>query len=177
MAFPRLNILVFAATFTGANLMAQWDLRGADPSNLPASEALIGLNGVRVAVDLPTEAAAALGVEKGAISDRVDRQLRTAKIRNLSREESVRQGAAELCVSVRASQVNEPALVAYRLDVTLLEPVLLVRDRGKSIVAATWRSPGIVAAGKSPLAESILRQVDEQLDYFVRAYRAVNAVR
>jgi hypothetical protein len=157
--------------------MAHWDLRCAETSKLPASEAFAGLDGVRVAVDLPTEAAATLGVEKGAISDRVDRQLRAAKIRNLSREESVRQGAAELCVSIRATQFNEPALIAYCVDVTLREPALLVRDRGQSIVAVTWRSPGIVAAGKSPLAESILRQIDKQVDYFVRGYRAANTVR
>jgi hypothetical protein len=174
MTLQWIKILVVAASFAGANLMAQRNLRSDEASRLPPSEGLIGVDGVLLVVDVLAETATTLGIESATIAGRVDRQLRAARIRNLSREESVRQGAAELCVSIHASKAAEPAQVAYCLSVKLREPVLLVRDRARSVVAVTWQSPGIVAAGQAPLSESIMQQIDEQVEYFIRSFREAN---
>jgi len=176
MDWRRLGAVVAVAVVLGGNPMAQRDLRADETAPTPISQALIGLDGVLPKIDLPTATAVELGLDGNNVADRVNRQLHDAKVRNFGREESVRQGVAELCVSIRASQLKDPAVVAYHLDVVVREPALLVRDRERSIVAVTWRAPGLVSVEKTPSADSILRQIDEQIDYFIRSFRAANQI-
>lgn len=167
-------IVLFAAGVWGANFLSPWNLGAQGQAPAPPSEGLAGLDGVLVAVDLPSETATLLRIDKSAIADRVDRQLRTAGVRNLGREESIRQGAAELRVTLRAARIEDSAQVAYGLSIGVWEPVQLVRDRSRTHVAATWQSPGVVAAGQPPLTDVVLRQFDEQVAAFVRGYREAN---
>jgi hypothetical protein len=176
MGWRRFGVVAVVATLFGTNFMAQGDLGADEAAQIPIYEALVGLDGVLPKIDIPSETAVGLGVDGANIAERVNRQLRAANMRNFGREESVRQGVAELCVSIRAAQLKDPAVVAYHLDVALREPALLVRARERSIVAVTWQAPGVVSAVKSPSADSILRQIDEQIDYFIRSYRAANQI-
>jgi hypothetical protein len=181
----RVRMALLTLGIFGANLMAPRELRAQERASertqqqaqTPPSAGLVGLDGVLVAVDLPTETAALLRIDRTTVADRVDRELRAARIRNLSRESPTRQGAAELRITLRAARLSDPALVAYQLAITVWEPAQLVRDRTKTVLAATWQSPGVLAADKPPVVDTALQQVDEQLDVFVRAFRAANARR
>jgi hypothetical protein len=174
MSSHLMRIALFAAGLLGVNLVAAWSLRAQTASPKLPAEGLAGLDGVLVVVDLPADTAALLGVDQATIAGRVDRQLRAARVRNLSREEPVRQGAAELRISLRASNVEDPTCIAYSITAAVWEPATLIRDRTKVVLASTWQSPGLTSAGKMPLAGTTLQRIDEQVDVFTRAYRMAN---
>lgn len=177
MAISWLKYVGTCVTVCALNLMVNQQLRAEDDAGRSRLGALAGLDGVLVEVGISDEVAAVLGVKKSAIGERVERRLEAGKVRNLSREESVRQGAAKLCVAVQSIRVGKSAEQLWRVDVSIREPVLLVRDPQRSIVATTWQGPSVVVGGEGVTAESAVKQLEEQIDNFARSYHEANKVR
>jgi len=128
---------------------------------------LKGIKAVKVVVrDLHPDAEAD-GLTTGQLQREVELRLRKAGI-----TVSPSAGIA-LNVTVNTSG-RESGVYFFVIEVSLTQPVALVRDRKSITRAATWRlgSYGDVAA--QDLARFVRETVASQLDMFVRAYREQN---
>jgi len=147
----------------------------AQPLSTDALRALSALDGVDVTVSL-FPSAAAFGLDSQSVMRHIVQRLDAAGIRYFGREQPVRQGIALLEVQITGRSEPHNALL-YMVATSVVEPVLLVRDPGRSVVAAVWRAPpALVLAGRNT-ASSVLEQVERQVNTFTRDYRAANPTR
>jgi hypothetical protein len=60
------------------------------------------------------------------------------------------------------------------MEVSLTQPVVLVRDRKRIILAATWRVGNFGDVAAQDLARFVRETVAGQINMFIRAYREQN---
>jgi hypothetical protein len=136
-------------------------------------ESLRDLDGVRVAVEELSPAAAASGLSSQRLQQAVEQQLREAGVRLLPAG-TFPLGDPFLRVRVDATQYRD--VVAYSVEVDFVQVVFLRRNPAVTFNRAeTWKAPaalGIVEPDK--LADAVSRALAGAIDQFVREYRAVN---
>jgi hypothetical protein len=142
-------------------------------------DALRALDGVLVSIEMDAITCKRLSVSKSEVEDYVNRTLQRAGIRNLSKEAPVRQGAAQLIVALAVADDAAGGAQIVSIRTMVREPVLLVRDLQRTLVATTWQArpnaEAIVANTKAHSARGQVWQfLNNQLDEFVLDFRAAN---
>ena len=128
---------------------------------------LRGIKAVKVVVrDLHPDAEAD-GLTSSQLQSDVELRLRKAGI---TASPSAR---AALNVTVNTSG-RESGWYFFVIEVSLTQPVALVRDRKSIILASTWRLGNFGDVAAQDLARFVRETVAGQVDTFVRAYREQN---
>lgn len=156
-------------------------LFGAWPS---ASQALGGLEeadnlkdllGVGVVVEEMNRVLKREGVRTDHIQTEVKVRLRMAGIRVLGSEVSAQMsGAPYLYVNVNAKKVQDLPLYLFAVRLELHEVVSPVRKQDEQQFAVTWRDHGVIGNVGADHVGDILLVVSDEVDRFVKAYRAAN---
>ena len=140
-------------------------------------ESLRSLDGVRVAVE-EVPANAPKDLDQDSLLKFVEARLETAHV-PLQRHGEYPVGDPFLRVTMQTTpETNEPTagLTAYHIDVAFLQIVFVRRNPMLTFNRAqTWSAKarmGIVPRGQ--LVERIHKDLAEQLDQFIAAYRSVN---
>ena len=128
---------------------------------------LKGIKAVKVVVrDLHPDAEAD-GLTAGQLRTDVELRLRKAGI-------TVSASAkASINVTVNTSG-RESGWYFFVMEVSLTQPVALVRDRKRIILAATWRVGNFGDVAAQDLARFVRETVAGQINMFIRAYREQN---
>jgi hypothetical protein len=150
---------------------------------LTASLALVG----RVwADDTPEERATLKGIKavKVVVRDlHRDAEADGLTARQLQTDVELRLRQAGITVSASAkaylnATINtsgrESGRYFYVIEVSLTQPIALVRDRKSIIVAATWRVGNFGDVAAQDVARFVRETVAGQVDLFIRAYREQN---
>jgi hypothetical protein len=128
---------------------------------------LKGIKAVKVAVgDLHPDAQAD-GLTAGQLRGDVQARLRKAGVPTSP------SAKAALNVTVNTSG-RENGLYFFVIEVSLTQPVALVRDRKRIILAATWRMGNFGDVAAQDLAGFVRETVAGHVDRFIRAYREQN---
>ena len=128
---------------------------------------LRGLAAISVVVDLMDPELQKLGITQDAIQPRLETRLQAAHIK-------VDKSAPEF-IAFRITFVHA-ARGPYAVSVTvgLYQPVLLARDRNLKTATQTWEVESVLMADSKLLQTACFETVDDLVDRFVKAYRAVN---
>lgn len=140
-------------------------------------EGLGGLPGVLLFVGDIKADAEQDGLSKTTIYTDVERQLRVAGIRILTQEEwSKMPGRPTLSVDVVAQKARGVSLYIFGVEVSLREQVTSLRS-GRSLTASTWETDVIGNVSEGNFAESVRDNIRDEVDKFVKAFRAANPKR
>lgn len=140
-----------------------------------AKETLRGLPGVAVVIEPLHANAEQDGLTQRLLQEDVERRLRAAGIRVLSREEwQHTPGSPYLYVNVAALKKNY-GLYAYAIEVCLNQLVTLIRNHHIHEFAETWETREVGTVGEDQLL-TIRESVKAHVDAFIRDYFAVNAL-
>jgi hypothetical protein len=138
-------------------------------------KALVGLKGVYVLVEYLRPGAELQGLTENQIQRVVEQRLRQAGINILTADESLKQpGKSYLYVHVNTYYEKDfcQDYLAYRINVTLKEWVTLAR--GGQTPAGIWQDGGVGLAHIKHVVSEILGRVGDEIDDFLRDYRAAN---
>ncbi|MFQ5803416.1 MAG: hypothetical protein ACE5JQ_11035 [Candidatus Methylomirabilales bacterium] len=136
-------------------------------------ESLAGLSGVFVEVTgvLPPGQS---GVTKAGLKTDIELQLRRADIRVVNRVEALSTpGSPHLILKVITHKDAAGYIFAFGVELTLVQDVVLSRDRKSSGRGTTWSTGAVGLVG----AESLLRMLPsvwDRVDQFVKNYRTAN---
>ena len=167
MAFIRRHRIVLALAIV--LLAVSPPLTGRSwADNTPEERATLkGIKAVKIVVrDLHPDAEAD-GLTVRQLQGDVETRLRKAGV-------TVSPSArASLNVTVNTSG-RESGWYFYVIEVSLTQPVALVRDRKIAILAATWRLGNFGDVVAQDLVRFVRETVASQVDIFIRAYREQN---
>jgi hypothetical protein len=107
------------------------------------------------------------GLTGGQLQSDVEQRLRKAGIA------ASPSAKAALTVTVNTSG-RESGWYFFVIEVSLTQPVVLVRDRKSIILASTWRLGNFGDVAAQDLARFVRETVAGQVDMFIRAYREQN---
>lgn len=144
-------------TTGNAKLAAMKNLPRAQFEAIQDLHHLRGLTGVRVWVAPIGEQAEQAGLDRAAVQQAIENQLRTAGVRTLSGKECLNTpGMPYLTVSIEAQEAGN-GLFVYALAVQLMERTTPDRDKQLWLGAVTWesRTLGTVGRNKLPALESV----------------------
>jgi hypothetical protein len=155
------------------------------PTQLTASDAS-ALRGVR---QLPVVMAISETLESRGLGEdqiRVDTELRLRKA-GIQVVPIASQAFPYLTVQVEVSCFKQPSFerCSHAIQLSVTEPVTLVRDRSRVVFAKTWESRGMlgtfgIEGGDSSLStdnqRAIRDWVGDQVDEFVNAYLEANPI-
>lgn len=134
-----------------AKLAAMKNLPRAQFEAIQDLHHLRGLGGVRVWVAPIDEQAEQAGLDRAAIQQVVEQQLRTAGVRTLSGKECLNTpGMPYLTVSIEAQEAGG-GLFIYALAVQLMERATPDRDKDLWLGAVTWESRTLGTVGRNKL--------------------------
>jgi hypothetical protein len=164
------QIGLIAAIWLGSGSGA-WAL----PQMLSGRQALAGLEGVDISVELPADAAE-FGIERQAVIRNIEAHLQSARIRLLGKESPRRQGIAVFAVQVLSHKEARHGVI-YSITSSVVEPVILLRDGNTVITARIWQAEVGLGTPKHADGALILAEIDRQIAVFAQDYRAVNPVK
>jgi hypothetical protein len=136
---------------------------------------LRGIKAVKVVVDPPDPELEREGIDRERLRTSIELQLRNARIK-------IDPDALEfLGVSFPPVEAGRKSRLAIRktarpvaVGLGVYQLVLLSRDKETKTVAETWGQQRVVSAAGRDLEREVSSAVEELVDQFVRAYRAVN---
>lgn len=136
-----------------------------------AQEPFRGLRGVGVLVDAVKPEGQQAGLVAGEVQTQVERRLREAGVRVLTREEAVETpGMPYLYVYVDTTKIPAGSY-AYAVRVSLNQGVALDRNVAIKIHTETWNSAGVGAVAADKL-QQIGKAIDAKVDEFIAAYQS-----
>ncbi len=142
-------------------------------------ESLAGLTGVYVIVERVDPDAEQEGLDQSTLQTDVEVKLRQAGIRVLTKTEAlVTPGAPNLHLMVDTMKLSGAALPIYAVSfhLELNQEVMLARKPTIALLAPTWSTSGIGAAGTKAL-HRMRENVRDLVDRFINAYLAANPKR
>jgi hypothetical protein len=148
---------------------------GAAAQVAAENESLIGLKAVRVITEKLDADVEKLGLRQSDIMTDVELRLRRSGITVLGRETGpITAAQGVLVVDLSLSSTNENRGFIYRIDVELMQPVLLKRNVQLDFLATTWSSDGLFGLTFRDKLRDIRNSVLDQVDKFVNSYLAMN---
>jgi hypothetical protein len=137
---------------------------------------LKGLNGgVQVLIEPGSSLAEKYGLTTTAIQTDVELRLREAGIRVLSSDETLKTpGMAFLYVNVDMLVDFKNKVIAYTVEASLHQRILLVRDKTIEIDAATWKKLIFGTVDVPDNLRSVRNVVKDLVDQFTNAYLSAN---
>ena len=147
--------------------------------DLPGERAsLAGLAGVNVLIEAMDPDVEPEGLERSALQTDVEVKLRQAGVRVLTITESlVAPGSPYLYLRVTTVQADKVLpLYAVEIHLELNQEVMLARKPEIALVAPTWSTSWVGAAGTKML-DRVRERVRDRVDEFINAYLAANPKR
>lgn len=138
-----------------------------------AQEPFRGLNGVGVLVDAVKPEGQKAGLISSEVEAQVERRLREAGVRVLTRAEAVETpGMPYLYVYVDTTKTDAGSY-AYVVRVSLNQGVALDRDSAIKVHTETWNSGNVGAVAAEKL-QQVGKAIDAKVDEFITAYHSAN---
>ncbi len=136
---------------------------------------LRGIKSVKVVVDPPDPELEREGIDRERLRTSIELQLRNAGVK-------IDPDAVEfLGLSFAPVEPGRKSRLAIRkssrpvaVGLGVYQVVMLSRDKDTKTVAETWSQQRVVSAAGRDLERDVSSTVEELVDQFVRAYRAVN---
>jgi hypothetical protein len=139
---------------------------------------LAGLTGVGVRVEPMDPDAEKDGLTTSTLQTDVELKLRQAGIRVLTATEMFGvPGYPYLYLRVATGKVDELGVLAYEIELHLIQEVRLPRNPAITSWAATWRATGKIGTIGSRQLPSVREYVRDIVDQFINAYLAANPKR
>ena len=147
-------------------------LAWGDIEPLRERESLVGLSGVYLAFEHIDPIVEGLGLTQSAIQTTVELELRKAKIRILTVEESRKTpDKAYLYISINTI-ARDPGIVAFNVSVSLKQKVQL--SNGKEVFASTWDTASVGTVGSDKIDQIRTGGLVQKLEIFANDFLAAN---
>jgi len=171
----KIKKLWIVVTVLAICISVLWATNKYDPR-----DALKGLQGVRVLVEILEPEVEKSGLTTQQLQTDVELRLRQNGIRVLSEQEQLSTpGMPYLYVNVNIMIRKDIPLVqlaVYVISVKLKQNVFLARDTTKLCIASTWDSKGsnVGSVGLDKIETTIRKNIKDNVDEFINDYLAVN---
>jgi len=140
------------------------------------SDSMKGLIGVHVIVQQPSQEAEKDGLTKASIQTDVEVKLRSAGIRVLTREETLRApGRPYIYVNVDAMRNSSLPFYAYNIRVELFQEAESIVRPGVTMSAITWQHTRVGTVGANNLRQA-RDDLKDDVDRFVNDWLTANPV-
>ncbi|OGP87736.1 MAG: hypothetical protein A2157_06355 [Deltaproteobacteria bacterium RBG_16_47_11] len=115
------------------------------------------------------------GLDRNELQRAVESKLRSAGIRLLTKEESLRApGEPYLYININVNVAKtESDIYPYSIDMLFIQKVSLLRDPKLTSYAVTWSTGGVGSIAK-PILSQLRESVEAMVDVFVNAYLMEN---